>query len=237
MTAGRPRRYKSADEAQLLFDAALVIMQRNGSADAAVADIIAEAGVSTRSFYRHFTSKDQLLCALYRHELEQIAAQLSARVGAAVTPLAALECWIEELMGLGYEPEKVAKVAVLGSPGALRADGYAGEIMHANRLLMAPLRQLLDAGHRDGTFPLADPAADAPLIQSVVWTAAGLHPLRKPEQGRADAYRSVRSLCWRALGVRHPLVQRAPLVPVTQPWRHGRPKTGLGLKSVARSWR
>ena len=27
-------------------------------------------GLSTRSFYRHFESKDQLLCALYRHEAE-----------------------------------------------------------------------------------------------------------------------------------------------------------------------
>jgi AcrR family transcriptional regulator len=237
VTAGRPRRYSGTDEAQLLFNAALVVMRRNSFADAAVADIITEAGVSTRSFYRHFSSKDQLLCALYRHELEQIAAELSARVGAAATPLGALECWIEEMMGLGYEPEKVAKVAVLASPGALRAEGYAREITHANKLLMAPLRKLLDAGHRDGTFPLADPAADAPLIQSVVWNAAGLHPLRKPEQGRADAYQSVRSLCWRALGVSRPLRQLAPRTPVARSRLHRRPKTGLGLKSIAGSWR
>jgi AcrR family transcriptional regulator len=237
VTAGRPRRYSSADESQLLLDAALVVMQRNGSADAAVADIIAEAGVSTRSFYRHFSSKDQLLCALYRHELEQIAARLGARVGAAPTPLAALECWIEELMGLGYQPEKAAKVAVLGSPAAMRADGYAREVKHANKLLMAPLAQLLDTGHRDGTFPLADPVADAPLIQSVVWSAAGLHPHRKPEQCRADACQSVRSLCWRALGVSRPLADLAPRVVFATHRRHRRPKIGLGLKSIAGSWR
>src|ERR1700761_6713038 len=87
--AGRPRRFEPADELRLLFDAALVVMQRNGYADVAVADILAEAGLSTRSFYRHFESKDQLLCALYRHEAEGAADRLTAKVSAAATPLAA----------------------------------------------------------------------------------------------------------------------------------------------------
>ncbi len=52
-SAGRPRRFEPADELRRLFDAALVVMQRNGYADVAVADILAEAGLSTRSFYRH----------------------------------------------------------------------------------------------------------------------------------------------------------------------------------------
>jgi AcrR family transcriptional regulator len=200
-SAGRPRRYGPADELRLLFDAALVVMERNGYADAAVADILAEAGLSTRSFYRHFQSKDQLLCALYRHEAEGFADRLKARVNAAATPLAALDSWIEEIMSLGYHRRKAARVAVLGSPGAMRADGYAEESRHAGQLLTAPLQDLLAAGRRDGTFPLADPAPDAPLIQSAVWSAAGLNPLREPARPRPDAFRSVRSFCWRALGV------------------------------------
>ncbi|MGA7416454.1 MAG: helix-turn-helix domain-containing protein [Acidimicrobiales bacterium] len=71
--AGRPRRFEEADELRLLLDAGLVVMERNGYQDAAVADILAEADLSTRSFYRHFESKDQLLCALYRREAEAAA--------------------------------------------------------------------------------------------------------------------------------------------------------------------
>jgi AcrR family transcriptional regulator len=198
---GRPRRFEPADELRLLFDATLAVMERNGYADAAVADILAEAGLSTRSFYRHFQSKDQLLCALYRHEAEGVAARLAGRVSAAATPLEALDGWIDEIMSLGYHRRKAARAAVLGSPGAMRAEGYAAESRRAITLLSAPLRDLLTAGQRDGTFPLADPAADAPLIESVVWTAAGLSPLRQPTRPRADAFRAVRSFCWRALGV------------------------------------
>ena len=39
--AGRPRRFESEDELRILLDAALVVMARNGYADAAVADIFA----------------------------------------------------------------------------------------------------------------------------------------------------------------------------------------------------
>jgi AcrR family transcriptional regulator len=126
-SVGRPRRFEPADELQRLFEAALAVMQRNGYTDAAVADILAEAGMSTRSFYRHFGSKDQLLCALYRHEAEQVAERLTARVARAASPLAALDVWIEEIMSLGYHRRKAARMAVLGSPGAMRAEGYADE--------------------------------------------------------------------------------------------------------------
>jgi AcrR family transcriptional regulator len=200
-SVGRPRRFEPQDELRLLFEATLAVMQRNGYADVAVADILAEAGMSTRSFYRHFESKDQLLCALYRHEAEQVADRLAARVSRAANPLAALDVWIEEIMSLGYHRRKAARMAVLGSPGAMRAEGYADESKRAMKLLIAPLHAVLADGLSDGTFPLAHPASDAPLVQSVVWTAAGLDPLREPARSREEAFSAAQSFCWRALGV------------------------------------
>src|SRR5271154_7613498 len=88
--AGRPRRFEAEDELRILLNAALVVMERNGYADAAVADILREADLSTRSFYRHFESKDQLLCALFRREADAAAARLRAKVDAVDTPRAAL---------------------------------------------------------------------------------------------------------------------------------------------------
>jgi AcrR family transcriptional regulator len=175
-------------------------MERNGYQDAAVADIMAEANRSTRSFYRHFDSKDQLLCALYRREAEGAAERLNAKVAAAVNPRQALDVWIEEILGYGHHRTKAARVAVFGSPGAMKAVGYEVETRHAAKLLIAPLETVLWAGKRDGTFPLADPEADAPMIQAAVSAAAGLNPLRGRTGSRAEALRQVRSFCFRALG-------------------------------------
>jgi AcrR family transcriptional regulator len=200
-SVGRPRRFEPQDELRLLFEATLAVMQRNGDTDVSVADILAEAGMSTRSFYRHFESKDQLLCALFRREAEAAAARLNAKVDGAPGPRAALVAWINEILTFGHHRTKVARVSVLGSPGAMKADGYDEEMRHASKLLMEPLRALLIAGRADGSFPLVDPDADAPLIQSAVWAAAGLNPTRDRPATRAEASRQVRSFCERALGV------------------------------------
>jgi AcrR family transcriptional regulator len=202
--AGRPRRFEAEDELRILLNAALVVMERNGYTDAAVADILREADLSTRSFYRHFESKDQLLCALFRREADAAAARLRARVEAADSPRAALDAWIDEILSFGHHRVKAARVSVLGSPGAMKAEGYAEEMRYASLVLRAPLEELLRRGADDGSLPLADPDADAPLIQSVVWAAAGLNPARDKLSSRAEAARSVRSFCERALGVTTP---------------------------------
>jgi AcrR family transcriptional regulator len=198
---GRPRRFASDDELRILLDAALVVMERNGYTDAAVADILREADLSTRSFYRHFESKDQLLCALFRREADTAAARLRAKVDAAGNPREALHAWIDEILSFGHHRVKAARVSLLGSPGAMKAQGYAVEMRHASVVLTAPLQELLREGAADGSFPLAEPATDAPLIQSVVWAAAGLNPARDETTTRAEAARQVRSFCERALGV------------------------------------
>jgi AcrR family transcriptional regulator len=200
--AGRPRRFETEDELRILLNAALVVMERNGYTDAAVADILREAELSTRSFYRHFESKDQLLCALFRREADAAAMRLRAKVEAAPNPRQALDAWIGEILSFGHDRAKAARVSVLGSLGAMKAEGYAREMHHATEVLTSPLEALLRDGAADGTFPLADPAADAPLIQSVVWAAAGLHPARGKPSSRADAARQARSFCERALGVK-----------------------------------
>jgi len=194
---GRPRRFESEDELRLLLDAAMVVMGRNGYVDASVADILNQANLSTRSFYRHFESKDQLLCALYRREAENAATRLNAKVNAAPSPRAALDAWIDEILSLGQNRAKAARVRVLGSPGAMRAAGYGEETRHASKLLMAPLEALLAAGAVDGSFPLADPPADADLIRSA---AAGLTLSSDGASWRSETARQVRSFCARALG-------------------------------------
>ena len=199
--AGRPRRFESEDELRILLNAALAVMERNGYVDAAVADILREADLSTRSFYRHFESKDQLLCALFRREADAAAARRWAKVDAAASPRAALHVWIDEILSFGHHRVKAARVSVLGSPGAMKAEGYVDEMRHASEVLTAPLEALLRDGAADGSLPLADPVADVPLVRSVVWAAAGLNPAGEKATSRTEAARQVRSFCERALGV------------------------------------
>ena len=56
------------DEQQALIDAGLAVLRRHGSEGLTVNDVLAEAGLSTRAFYRHFESKDALVLAIYAHD-------------------------------------------------------------------------------------------------------------------------------------------------------------------------
>ncbi len=165
---GRPRRYDEAEELERLLDAGFEVIRRKGYRAATVADILAEAGMSTRSFYRHFAAKDDLLHALFRRDAEQFAAKVAARVDAAGEPTAALVVWIDEILAFGFERPRAQRAAVLGAPGAMSSLDQ-GELSHAMTLLMTPLVELLTAGVADGSFRTCDPSTDAPMISALAW--------------------------------------------------------------------
>ncbi len=62
-----------------LREAALARFLRDGFAATSVDDIAADAGVATRTFYRHFTSKDEVLFADYEARLDWFRRALSVR--------------------------------------------------------------------------------------------------------------------------------------------------------------
>jgi AcrR family transcriptional regulator len=165
---GRPRRFNEAQELELLLDAAFEVIKAKGYQAVTVADILAEAGLSTRSFYRHFAAKDDLLAALFRRDAEQFAAKVTARVTAAADPLDAVLRWVDEILAFGYDRGRSKRAAVLGAPAAMRTLGPDATV-HALRLLLVPLTEALASGVADGSLPGADPTHDAALISAMAW--------------------------------------------------------------------
>ncbi|HXY95015.1 MAG TPA: helix-turn-helix domain-containing protein [Acidimicrobiia bacterium] len=208
MSTGRARKFDPETEVELLCNATLTVLRRNDYDDVTIADILEEAGLSTRSFYRHFQSKDELLLTLHRRDAEAATARLRARVRRAATPPLALEAWIDEILSFRFDRRKAERVALLGAPGAKRADGYAQEALRASRMLSAPLDELLEAGRRDGSFPAVEPRRDAEIIRAIVWDAAGLNTGGRGAVPRAAVRHDILHFCLRALGA-----EAAPAAP------------------------
>jgi AcrR family transcriptional regulator len=165
---GRPRRFDPDRERTLLLTAAMSVMRRNGFASASVADILDEAGLSTRAFYRHFESKDDLVGALYQGDAERTAARLAEKVGAASSSRAGLEAWVEEVLSLAYDARRAQRVSVMASEAARRSVTEDTQ-RRAQSMLTAPLLAILEAGVQDGSFPAADPANDALTIHRLAF--------------------------------------------------------------------
>ena len=132
-----------------------------------VAAILETAGLSTRAFYRHFASKDELFLAMLRRDSDAVARRLTRLAEETPGgPAAQLRAWIDYLLGLVYH--RRAHVLVLGSDEVLVAKGYR-EASHELRVERERiLADILRRGRDEGTFPLAEPDRDAAAIHAVV---------------------------------------------------------------------
>lgn len=182
----------------MILDAATELLKQNDYEDVGVGAILTESGLSTRSFYRHFSSKDELLIVLYQQNAEQAGRRLSGRVAAAATPREGLESWVDELLSLAYDPRKARGVAIFDAPSARRAAGYGDAERAAMRILTDPLLDVLERGRADGTFPATTPDRDVHSINALVWDLIRWTPRRL---SRAEACDHVLRFALPAVGV------------------------------------
>lgn len=194
---GRPRQYDDTSERRLILDAAYAALRDHGQ-DFTIANILTAAGVSTRSFYRHFESKDGLLCAMYRRDAEWAAQRVAKRLAEAASPVAAVTDWIDEIFGFVGDKTRAERVAVLGSITGSRTGEIDGEAARARQLLIEPLRSAIESGVDNDEFESDDPALHADLIAAAVMRAAGLSA---PFVATSHDQAAVTGFCLRALRI------------------------------------
>jgi AcrR family transcriptional regulator len=200
-----------------IMDAAYRVLAVDPNRPLSVTDVLAEAGLSTRAFYRHFESKDTLLVALFRRDAERLNAQLRTAVAAAPTPRAALLSWIEGYLGVVSDPRRRRRVGVFNAEVVAGARGIGAERQRIQEERIESLLQILTAGRDDGSFPWAVIPGDARAIRSVLGDAltdqiAGVATV-PPAQAAAE----IADFALRALGAARPIPDAAPQGPAEEP--------------------
>jgi AcrR family transcriptional regulator len=190
----------SDDDRGCIIDAAYRCLSEPHTSPIPVAAILQRAGVSTRAFYRHFQSKDELFLAMLRQESDALADRLDRIIDAVPGgPVEQLKAWIGHMFGWMYDEELRMHLTVIDSDEVRAAKGYreTRERAHADR--ERSLIEILRRGRDDGSFPLADPEHDAVAISAVI-------SREMANQTPGDEQRLRRSLDWvlefalRALG-------------------------------------
>jgi AcrR family transcriptional regulator len=167
---GRPRLYEPDAERIRILTSALEVLQRSAGQEATVADILEQSGLSTRAFYRHFDTKEDVIRALYRSDAESFGAHLWRRVQAASSE-DGLEVWVNEMLGLAYDRRRAERVSALSSPMVDRVIAGSDEQRLGVAVLVEPLHSVLVTGLADGYFPAARPDVDVLTIGAMVWEA------------------------------------------------------------------
>lgn len=156
------------DDRSGIIDAAYSCLSAPHGGPIPVAAILARAGVSSRAFYRHFASKDELFLAMLRQESDALAAQLDGIPDQQPTPVDQLREWIALMLSLVHDPTLRMHLMVIDSPEVRAAKGYHKTREFLRRDRGRSLVAILRRGLEDGSFPLADPESDAVAISAVV---------------------------------------------------------------------
>lgn len=120
-----PREEVSAHQRQRLFEAMIEAVDERGFVATTISDLVESAGVSRRTFYEHFESKEQCLLLTYDMLVETLTAHLATVDASAGQGLARLEAILKELFGAAVRRPDAARLvcvelAAAGPPGVQR---------------------------------------------------------------------------------------------------------------------
>lgn len=186
----------------MLIAAAYQVLSSRQSGSIPVSEICSEAGLSTRAFYRHYTSKDELLLAMFEAEGRRVESELAEVVDLATDPRTALVEWLRLCLALSFDLRRRRRALVMESTEVTRAAGYAAVFEGMQERHRASLVQVLEAGVADGSFRHARPAGDAVMVQDVV-SRVLTRRWNGTEEGDAEAaLAAVVDFVSRAIGMR-----------------------------------
>ncbi|HWG62136.1 MAG TPA: TetR/AcrR family transcriptional regulator [Streptosporangiaceae bacterium] len=161
-----------------LLDAAIAAFTEHGADDASLDEIARRAGVGIGTLYRHFPTRQALLEAVYRDQVEALCAKARG-AGDSAAPGAALTGWLHAMLEFGATKRNLAVAIMSESP-----DAKHGEMMTScSTMVREAAASLLEPAQRAGEIRADIDAADLLKLSHAIAVAA---ERPSPQPGTAD---------------------------------------------------
>jgi AcrR family transcriptional regulator len=147
-------------EVQRLLAAAQTVLSRSGWWGFKVESVLREAKLSTRSFYRHFQSKSELLLAVLETEMKQAAARLRRAAAVEGDALTQLESWVEATLAMAYSHELARPANLFAEHWRELLAEYPDRMHSVVDSMVATVLPVIQRGRDEGRWPEARPAED-----------------------------------------------------------------------------
>lgn len=190
-----------------ILDAATATVREHGVDGLSVAAALQRAALSTRAFYRHFGSKDELLAAVFLESARAERRRLKRRMAHAATEIESVAAWIEARLDLAFDERLENDLRRLSLEAQAQIFSARGVVQPAYAEILAPLTESIGRGLQGGVFHGVDPVAHAQFIHGVVWAGIDQH-WAKGDGTRDDLRRRVQRFCLRGLGVAHEAIEQ-----------------------------
>ena len=181
---------------------AVAILGETGRTDFTVQEVVARSKTSLRAFYQHFSSKDELLLALFDRTIAQSVQIWRAEI-TDLDGTAALKLVIDRI---SQQPESTTQDS-LNRALTLYNQHLAETRPRDYARILSPLHQLIrdivGRGITEGVFnPGLDVGAAAAIVMQTVMGAQRLHWLGTELSGAPVDAGQLYDFCSRALGIR-----------------------------------
>ena len=123
--AGRKPRADAQRNRERILEVAKLAFTRSG-ANTSLDDIASQAGVGPGTLYRHFPTREELLQAVYRSEMEKLVAA-ERNFAQTMPPMKALRAWLLLFVDAIAAKQLIAPAlnSLLGDPKKVFADSHA----------------------------------------------------------------------------------------------------------------
>ncbi len=140
--AQRKPRADAQRNRERILEVAKLAFTRSG-ANASLDDIASETGVGPGTLYRHFPTREELLQAVYRSEMEKLAA-MERKFAQTMPPLEALRAWLLLFVDAIETKQIIAPAlnTLIGDPKKVFAASYA--------LMQEAIRALVQRAIKNG---------------------------------------------------------------------------------------
>jgi AcrR family transcriptional regulator len=182
-----------------ILAAASKSVREQGVRGLSVAAVLERAQLSTRAFYRHFESKDQLVAAVFLDMARVEMRRLRAKMADTANPVEAVAAWIDGRLDLAFDENIKSDLRQLSLEAQSQMFASPELIQPAYAEMLKPLIEQLQRGMERGVFHDIDPVTDARSIQGVVW-AGTERQWTTGDCERADVRQRILWFCLHGLG-------------------------------------
>jgi AcrR family transcriptional regulator len=183
-----------------ILRAAAKSLREQGVRGLSISAVLERAQLSTRAFYRHFGSKDELVAAIFLEMARVEMLRLRRKMAGASTPVEAVAAWIDGRLDLAFDENIKSDLRHLSLEAQSQMFAAPDLIAPAYAQMLEPLIEQLQRGLQQRMFQDIDPVTAAQSVQGVVW-ASTERQWATGDCERADVRRHVLDFCLRGVGV------------------------------------
>jgi AcrR family transcriptional regulator len=191
------------DTRRAIVAAASESLREHGVHGLSIAAVLQRAGLSTRAFYRHFESKDELVSAIFLEMARTEKRRLKRKMAGADSAVEAVAAWIDGRLDLAFNESIKSDLRRMSLEAQSQSFAAPELIQAAYAEMLEPLIDQIQRGLDQGEFHDVDPVTSAQSIQGVVWVSTE-RQWTTGDCERAEVREHILRFCLRGLGLTAP---------------------------------